>query len=186
MQPSAVLLTEVLGFATLAAQLLILAVILALVLKEKGRPYLEMLAPYALFFAFLLSLAGSVITLIYSEVFGITACGLCWLQRCFLYPMPVLLGIALWKKDNSIWKYILGLSIPGALIALYQHYLQVGGTGFLPCPAAPEAADCAQRIMFELGYITYPLMAFTAFVLIGLLMLVLGVVRRHNVSPTHT
>lgn len=119
---------------------------------------------------FVITLAASLLTLVYSDVFGFAPCGLCWLQRVFLYPMPVIAAIAYFAKDSGMGKYLIGLGIPGFLIALYQHYIQMGGADTLPCPAAPGAADCAAHHL-RVGPITFPLMAVTAFALVIALML---------------
>ncbi len=133
---------------------------------------LSLVSRYALPATFILSLSGALLTLIYSEIFGFIPCGLCWLERVFLYPIVLLSGIALWKKDAGIADYILGLSIVGALIALYHHYIQMGGSAFIACPAVGEGADCAKRIIFEFGYITFPLMAFSLFAFIWVIMFI--------------
>ncbi len=130
----------------------------------------SLLSKYGILLGFLVSLAGIVLSLIYSELYGIVPCGLCWLARVFLYPQAVLFGIALWKKDAGVWLYSLGLSVLGAVITLYHHYLQIGGTSVLPCPAAGNV-DCAKRFIFEFGYVTFPLVAFSGFVLLIILML---------------
>jgi len=137
------------------------------------------LTKYGIHFAFVTVLGATVLSLLYSEVFGFVPCGLCWFQRALLYPQVVILGIALWQKRRDVADYIIGLSAFGALIALYQHYLQMGGSAFAVCPTAGVGADCAKRIMFEFGYITFPLMAFTVFAFLIILMLF---VRRGRVS----
>ncbi len=125
-----------------------------------------------LWFAFGLTFVSSLVTLYYSEVLGATPCGWCWVQRVFLYSQAVIFLIAAWRKDMSVWLYSVSLSILGALAALYQHYLQMGGLDVFPCPATGAATDCAVRTMFEFGYITYPFMAFSLFLFLILLMLV--------------
>ncbi len=131
---------------------------------------------YGLHAVFLLSLAAAATSLIYSEVFGIAPCGLCWLQRALLYPQVIIAGIALVAGEaRIIAKYLIGLSIPGAIIAFYQHLLQMGSSEFIPCPATGLAADCAERAVFELGYITFPLMSFTIFVFIIVAMIAVRV-----------
>ncbi|MDB5264839.1 MAG: thiol-disulfide oxidoreductase-like protein [Parcubacteria group bacterium] len=170
MHPYAEITTQILALGTLGAQLLILLLILVLLFPKEGAVVSMYLKRYALQAAFVISAAGVVLTLVYSEVFGYAPCGLCWLQRVFLYPLPILLAMGLWKKDRNIAAYVGALCVPGAAIALYQHYLQMGGSSFVSCPAAPTAVDCAQRFVFEFGYITFPLMSFTVFVLIAVLM----------------
>ena len=173
MSEIAILTTDLAAIGTLLAQLLTLVLVAALMFPAKAGEILKHVRPFIIPAAFLLTLGASILSLVYSDVFGIAPCGLCWLQRALLYPMPILLGIAYFAKDTGVWKYVVGLGIPGLLIALYQHYLQMGGVGTLPCPAAPGAADCAQRVIFEFGYITFPLMAATVFALTIALMFLL-------------
>ena len=160
--------TDLLAIGTVLAQIAIVALITVRLTKPA---LLGALRPFILPALFVVTLGASILTLVYSEVFGIAPCGLCWLQRVFLYPMPLLIAIAYFFKDAGIGKYLVGLSVPGLLIALYQHYIQMGGSDVLPCPATPGAADCAQRFIFEFGYITFPLMAVTAFALVIALVL---------------
>lgn len=118
------------------------------------------------------SVLGTALTLIYSEVFGFPPCGLCWLQRVALYPLVFIFAIALWKKDALAPLYGIALSAFGAVIALYQHYLQMGGSEFITCPAAGSGANCADRFLFEFGYITFPLMSFSLFIFFIVLLLI--------------
>jgi len=121
-------------------------------------------ASWGMAFAFLLTLGVSTLTLVYSEIFGFVPCGLCWLQRIFLYPQVFILGTGLFIKEKTAVLYALVLSVPGFIIALYQHWLQLGGAEFLPCPAA--GGDCARRILFEFGFMTFPLMSAGVFLLL--------------------
>ncbi len=130
------------------------------------------LRDWALLKACVLALVASALTLYYSDVLGIIPCGLCWLERVFLYPQVILLGIAAWRKDSSIALYSMALSALGAVVALYHHFIQMGGSEFVPCPAS-GTGDCAKRIIFEFGYITFPLMAFSLFALLFVTMWVL-------------
>jgi len=146
-------------------------ILLILYFSKKEIAGKHLLRTYGLHVALLLSVITTLSTLLYSEILGFEPCSLCWLQRIFLYPQVILLGIALIKKERLIADYCIGLSVPGALIALYQHYLQMGGSSFVKCPAISDGADCAKRIVFEFGFITFPLMSFTVFVALIILML---------------
>ncbi len=127
--------------------------------------------PKALWIIFALSLFASIMTLVYSDYLGIEPCPLCWWQRIFLYPQVILLGMAAWKCDAYVAEYSIVLSLFGAGVALYQHVLQILPGSGLPCPAT--GASCAQRFLFEFGYITYPLMAFTLFAFLIVTMLII-------------
>ncbi|MBI2120981.1 MAG: disulfide bond formation protein B [Parcubacteria group bacterium] len=174
MSPFVSNLNFLLAFATLLSQVFLIALTLAYFFRKKY-PVLDSFfraaAQYALPVAFLFALGATILSLIYSEVFGFVPCGLCWLQRVFLYPQAVLLGLAWWKKDSRIADYIIALSLLGVIVALDQHFLQMGISSGLPCLASGNT-DCAKRILFEFNYITFPLMSFTAFLWqIGLMTL---------------
>lgn len=172
MTGSIVLLGHILGVGTLLLQLCTLA-LFVMYFTWRGEQLTRFLGRYGLHIAFLLTLGVTAMTLFFSEVVGFVPCGLCWFQRIFLFPQVVILGIALWQKRHDVADYIIGLSIPGAVIALYQHYLQMGGSELVACPTAGAGVDCAKRLLFELGYITFPLMSATAFLfLIALMLLV--------------
>jgi disulfide bond formation protein DsbB len=135
------------------------AVVLLFDLKSKNYSLSVLVNSFGLFGAFALTSVSTIMTLVYSEIFGFVPCGLCWLQRVFLYPQVILLGMALWNKDKTVTKYGIGLSIPGVVVSLYQHYLQMGGAELVGCPTAGAGADCAERILFEFGFMTFPLMS---------------------------
>lgn len=134
----------------------------------------DVVEKWALWIGFVLALGGSAMTLFYSDVLGFEPCPLCWWQRIFLYPQVILFALALWKSDfhkKSAVDLSIALSAIGAGFALYQHLLQMLPAGSLPCPAT--GVSCAQRIVFELGYITFPLMAFSLFAFLIALMLII-------------
>lgn len=121
----------------------------------------RVLAPYVrtwgLYGAFIVTLVGTTLTLVYSEVFGFIPCGLCWFGRIMLFPQVVLTGVGLYVKDKTMPVYGIVLSSLGVIISLYHHYLQMGGTALVRCPTA--GGDCSQRFFFEFGFLTFPLMS---------------------------
>lgn len=164
-----------LALGTLAVQI-VTAAFLALYVLRARVPDLgdvaALIGRWGLWVGFLLSLASTALSLYYSEVLGLVPCGWCWAQRVFLWPQILLFAVALWKKDIRIADYSIALSIFGGAAALYQHYLQMGGNSLLPCPAtSSQAVDCGVRFLFEFGYITFPLMAFSIFAFLIVLML---------------
>ena len=164
-----------LGLATIMMQIAAVA-LLALFFLRTRFPDLEDIAAFVrkwgLWAGFALTFGGLTASLFYSEVLGFAPCGLCWVMRIFMYSQVVLFAVALWKRDRGIADYSIALSIFGLLVGLYQHYLQMGGTSVLPCPATiAEATDCAQRFFFEFGYITFPLLGATLFAFLIVIML---------------
>ncbi len=110
-----------------------------------------------------LSLAGS---LYYSEVIKLAPCDLCWYQRILMYPMAFLTLTAMLTKLELKPNFLLVLSVPGMLIALYQYVLQMTSgsvaSALLPC----TFNGCAQIQVIYLGFITIPLMSFFGFAVI--------------------
>lgn len=123
----------------------------------RSRTLLPFIQKWGIALVFGIVTLSVVLTLVYSELFGITPCGFCWLERMALYPQLILIGIALYYKDAGLPRYGIGLSIIGFLISLYHHYIQMGGTEFIACPTS--GADCAKRFLFEYDFITFPLLS---------------------------
>ncbi|MEY3783724.1 MAG: hypothetical protein RLZZ230_46 [Candidatus Parcubacteria bacterium] len=122
-----------------------------------SREFEKIIKVWGMTAGFLFTLGSSIMTLVYSEGFGFIPCGLCWTQRVFLYPQVFILGMAIFYKEKVAARYGLLLSIPGLIVALYQHYLQMGGNEFIACPTS--GGDCAKRFMFEFGFVTFPLLS---------------------------
>lgn len=131
----------------------------------------DTLSRWGFWIAFFVSFVGSCVTVIHSSLFGLPPCPLCWWQRAFLYPQVVLFFVALfWKRDRTIADYSIALSVIGLGIAIYHHILQMYPMGALPCPAQ-GGVSCAQILFLEFGYITYPMMAISAFAFLIVMML---------------
>lgn len=162
------------GWGTLVLQIGTLVLLGAYLFENRSlslAAVLRTVVRFALPLALFLTFVSSALTLYYSDVLGLEPCPLCWWQRVFLYSQVVLFAIALRKKDAGVAAYSIVLSLIGGGVALYQHVLQVlPGTG-LPCPAS-GTVSCAQRFLFEFGYITYPLAAATLFAFLIVLMLI--------------
>lgn len=128
---------------------------------------------YGVWIAVVVTTLATAVTLYYSEVLGVLPCSYCWLQRIALYPQVVLFLIAAIIKDRTVALYSIALSLIGAVIALYHHYLQMGGSSFLPCPATGNHLDCAEPTFVMWGFVTFPFMSFALFLFLILFMVFL-------------
>lgn len=113
-----------------------------------------------------LAAAGS---LALSEIVNFAPCELCWYQRILMYPQAIIAFVALITNDQKIKKYILSLSIIGFAIATYHILLQVFPAAF---QCSDEVAKCSAVQFAQFGYITIPVMAFSAFLFIIVLSLI--------------
>ncbi|OGZ57653.1 MAG: hypothetical protein A2827_01250 [Candidatus Spechtbacteria bacterium RIFCSPHIGHO2_01_FULL_43_30] len=96
-----------------------------------------------------IAIASTIFSLFHSEIAGFEPCKLCWLQRIFMYPQIVLLGIAWFKKDFKIVNYALPLVIIGTIVAVYHNYIYYGGTSIFPCDALSLGVSCARRYVLS-------------------------------------
>ena len=153
--------TELLSILTLIGDVLLIFLIYRIVIKKDFKN--NFLNKNALLFAFIISLIATLGSLFYSEIVGYIPCMLCWYQRIFMYPLPILLGIALFKKDNKISSYAIPLSIIGGIISIYHYSTQILNNSAI-CSA--DSVSCSLGISFVYSYISIPMMALTAFALI--------------------
>lgn len=185
MFPLVDLISKTLSILTIVANAAALLILFALVArtfrKSEGgvNLVLRFFGNQAVLFSFGIALASVASSLFYSGVAGFEPCTLCWWQRIFLYPQAIILGIALWRKDERVGLYSIVLSAVGGIIALYHSYLQFGGSPLLPCSAT--GVSCASRYFLEFGYVTIPTMALSAFVLIILMFVARNITARKNV-----
>lgn len=166
-------LNQLFALFTIGGQLLILVTLLTLLLPSRRQNrWLTFLSNRAILLSFLISLAATATSLIYSDAVGFEPCVLCWYQRIFMYSQTIILAMALWERETAraAVNFVFVFSGMGALIAGYQYLIQMGVAGSNACALGESSANCSQRLVFEFGYITIPLMAFTSFVFIILLL----------------
>lgn len=162
---------QILALLTIIGQIILAVLIVSLAVKKSE--ILNFFAKHALAFSLAVALTATLGSLFYSEIAGYEPCKLCWFQRILMYPQVILLGLAWLKKDQGMVLYSLALSSLGALIAGYHYFLQIGLAPSLGCPAVGYSINCAQRFVMQFGYITIPMMALTAFLLIISFMIIL-------------
>jgi len=128
---------------------------------------------FSLFLVFVLTFMAATLSLVYSEIFGFIPCGLCWFARIFMFSQVFVSAGALVMRDKIFAPvYLMTLSVAGMIVTLYHHYIQMGGSEVVACPAS--SVSCAQRIIFEFGFITFPLLGFSLFAFIFVLLLLQG------------
>lgn len=162
--------TQILSYLTVAAQVISLFLLMVLFARKSFGGQLKFFSDRAILFSFIVAAMAMGSSFFYSEVAGFAPCTLCWYQRILMYPQVFLLGLALLRKERAIVPYSILLSAVGGTIAGYHYLLQIGVVPELPCAATGYSVACSQRFVLSLGYITIPMMAFSAFVLIVLLM----------------
>ncbi|MDA1335104.1 MAG: disulfide bond formation protein B [bacterium] len=150
--------TAVISILTVASHIVLAILVVSLILRHKVAKWV---GQHALLLAFFTALLATLLSLYFSEIIGFEPCRLCWYQRIFLFPQVAMLGLAWWYRDMFIRIYSVALSVIGVAIAAYHTVIQHTGHSVLPCSA--ENILCTQRLVFEYGYITIPVMSLTIF-----------------------
>ena len=129
----------------------------------------ENLRENGLIYACTISILSTISPLIYSNLFNLEPCILCWYQRVFMFPIAIILTLSYLKKDNLDKIYTYTLAGIGLCLSLY-HYttqqLKTLGMKSVECNVVGITQSCAEYYFLEFGYITIPLMAATGFALI--------------------
>lgn len=171
-----ILFTKTLAIFTLAGNLIFVLLLIAHVIaKPYFRKVMDWTSDHALLLGLFLSASSTIGSLIYSQVVGYPACILCWVQRIFMYPLMFLFGLTVWRKDRSIIPYALLLTLLGGAVALYQwvkDMLALYGDPSLSlgCPVVAGLPSCDRIYVLEFGYITIPMFALNAFLLIAVVL----------------
>lgn len=117
----------------------------------------------------IIAMSGS---LFFSEQMGFVPCTLCWYQRILMYPLVLLLGIAFYRNDKEIYKYVLPISVLGVMMASYHYALQ-------KIPAMSEFSACTNGVPCNgqyinwFGFVTIPFLSLVAFLIITIAMIIM-------------
>ncbi|MCL6633099.1 MAG: disulfide bond formation protein B [Alicyclobacillus herbarius] len=110
------------------------------------------------------SLLASLISLYWSLGLGWLPCDLCWYERICMYPIALISLVAFLCRIPSR-PYTLTLAAVGSILSLYHYLLQV-------VPQLGASASCTSYVSCAtpefviFGFITPPLLAFVAFLVI--------------------
>ena len=127
----------------------------------------ERLERHGLWWILLVSATAMGGSLFFSEVMGLTPCRLCWFQRILMYPIVVIGAVALLRDDRRASLYVLPLSLTGIFVSGY-HYLLQQGIFQESIGCAKDGPPCSGIDWIAYNFITIPLLALTAFMLISL------------------
>lgn len=111
------------------------------------------------------SLLATFGSLFYSEVMGYVPCELCWYERIIMYPLVLIYGLALLKKDMRIALPGLIMSGIGIVVSAYHYSLQK-----VPFMQSTEGfcgdVPCTLQYTNYFGFITIPFLSLLAFIVI--------------------
>lgn len=125
-----------------------------------------------LFACWLLVTSATLGSLFFSEVMELPPCSLCWYQRIFMFPLPIIVLMGLFPFDVNVVRYALPLALGGGAVALYHSLLQLG---IIPASAAPcsQGVSCSTASLDLFGFLSIPMLSLLAFATVVALLVVL-------------
>ena len=132
----------------------------------------------ALWAAWVVAAVATGGSLYFSEIAHFIPCQLCWYQRICMYPLSIVLLVGAILRDRRVVLYAMVFPVVGSLISIRHIYIENN-------PQAESAscrigAPCSAKYIDEFGYVTIPVLALTAFVLIGLLLGIVWIAGRRG------
>ncbi len=131
--------------------------------------------------ACLVAVVSTLSALFIGEIMGQMPCLLCWYQRIFMFPLAIILTIALYYSDARIWRYGLPLALGGLGFALYHSGLYGGliPEPIVPCSKTGPSCTDSNMTIFSLPL---PYLSVLAFAVIGGTLALLGLKNQKGVS----
>jgi disulfide bond formation protein DsbB len=104
-----------------------------------------------------------------SEGANLPPCRLCWYQRIAMYSLAVILVVAAIRRDWHVRPYALTLGLIGPVISIY-HYLIERFPSWENSTSCDPTNPCNITWFFRLHYISIPMMALSAFLLVDTIL----------------
>ncbi|NTV64468.1 MAG: disulfide bond formation protein B [Oscillochloris sp.] len=122
--------------------------------------------------ALLAAMIATCGSLFFSQVLLWPPCELCWYQRIIMYPLTIILGVGILKRDTTLHWYGLPLSLLGMCVSAY-HYLEV--LHIISPPPCTSIVPCSfdylsPYLTGPLGFIKIPFLALVAFTIISIML----------------
>lgn len=126
---------------------------------------MNILRKNALYIAWAIALLATLGSLFFQYGMGFPPCVLCWFQRIAVYPLVIIIGAGILKKDRTFKYSALPLAIIGALVSIYHNLLYYK---ILPEAAAPCTAgvSCTTKFIEYFGFVTIPFLSLVALIII--------------------
>ncbi|HVQ44082.1 MAG TPA: disulfide oxidoreductase [Candidatus Saccharimonadia bacterium] len=124
------------------------------------------LARNAHYLAWTIVALSVAMSLYFSDIRGFVPCNLCWYARILMYPLVVIIGVGILRRERHWVAYAVPLVGAGWLLELYHSLLQ---WGIVPETLARCIATvpCTTKYINYFGFITIPFLGLLAFTAIG-------------------
>ncbi|WP_267378610.1 disulfide oxidoreductase [Bacillus sp. GM_Baccil_2] len=129
---------------------------------------MSIIQKYHIAIAWTIATSAMLISLIFSEWMKLPPCDLCWYQRMAMYPLVLLLGIGMYRKDPNVSTYAFPFACIGLILSVYQITIQT-------FPASERkicsvGVSCTEDHLNLFGFISIPMLSFVGFLAIIILL----------------
>ncbi len=132
--------------------------------NQHMQKFLQFFQKNAIHLVLLVAITAMLGSLYFSDVKGYPPCVLCWYQRICMYSLIPICLVGFFRGDQKVYHFVVPLAIIGWLTALYHNMLY---TGIIKNEdMCSFGISCTSKYVEYLGFITIPLMSFTAFSMI--------------------
>lgn len=127
----------------------------------------SILEEYGYYMVLIVALVATLGSLFFSEIWHWEPCRLCWYQRIFMYPIPLLAIVGIIKQDEYLPNYVLPLSLIGLCFSVYHVLIQ---NQIIIQAQGCTGVSCSLKYLNFFGFISIPVLAGTAFLIISIIM----------------
>ncbi|MCR6850413.1 disulfide oxidoreductase [Bacillus sp. IBL03825] len=129
---------------------------------------MELIRKYHIFCTWTIATSAMLISLFFSEWMKLPPCDLCWYQRMAMYPLVLILGVGMYRKDSHVSTYAFPFACIGLLIAVYQITIQAFPTSEMKICSV--GITCTEDYLNLFGFISIPMQSFVGFLAIILFL----------------
>ncbi|OOZ83440.1 disulfide bond formation protein B [Bacillus cereus] len=129
---------------------------------------MSIIRKYHIAIAWMIAISAMLISLVFSEWMKLPPCDLCWYQRMAMYPLLLILGIGMYRRDPYVSTYAFPFACMGLLIAIYQIKIQVFPTNEMKICSI--GVSCTEDYLNMFGFISIPMLSFIGFLAIIILL----------------
>ncbi|PEV55420.1 disulfide bond formation protein B [Bacillus cereus] len=123
---------------------------------------------YHIVFAWTIATSTMLISLFFSEWMKLPPCDLCWYQRMAMYPLVLILGIGMYRKDPNVRTYAFPFACIGLMLSVYQITIQTFPASEMKICSV--GVSCTEDYLNLFGFISIPMLSFVGFLAIIVLL----------------
>ncbi|RHW07189.1 disulfide oxidoreductase [Bacillus cereus] len=129
---------------------------------------MELIRKYHISIAWTIATSAMLISLFFSEWMKLPPCDLCWYQRMAMYPLVLILGIGMYRKDPHVSTYAFPFACIGLLLSVYQITIQTFPASEMKICSV--GVSCTEDYLNLFGFISIPMLSFVGFLAIIVLL----------------